>query len=93
MEGKAKEGKNSGQKKEQEKDIDVLISAFFLSNQLKYSSPATVDLVVTNYSGSRDEAIRFSKLAGCRETTVRILAPNLARAVGPEIRLWSHTWS
>ena len=58
------EGKDSERKKE--KDIAVLTFGIFLSNQLKDSSPATVDLVVTDYSRSRDEAIRLSKLAGCR---------------------------
>ena len=65
MKGKAKEGKGSeqieGQKnKEKEKDNAVLIFGFFFSNQLNDSSRATVDLVVTSYTGSRDEAIRFS---------------------------------
>ncbi len=77
-----------GQKKEKGEDIAVHIFAFFLSND---SSLATVDLVVANYSRGRDEAHQFSKLAGRRQTTLRLLAPNLARAVRPKIRLWSHT--
>ena len=79
------------QKKEKEKVIAVLISAFFLSNRLNYSCPATVYLVVANYNCGRDEALRFSELAGRRQTTFWVLAPTFARTVGSEIRLWSHT--
>ena len=66
VEGEAKEGKDSEQieGRKKEKDFAVLMSAFFLSNQLNDFSPATINLVVTNCSYSRDEALQFSKLAG-----------------------------
>ena len=77
-----------GQKKE--KDIVGHIFALFTSNQLNDSSSVTVDLVVANYSRGRDEAHQPKVVRG-HQTTRWILAPNLARAVGPEIRLWSRT--
>jgi hypothetical protein len=91
--GKAKgKGKAKAKAKGKEKDIAVRIFAFFLCIQLNDSSLATVDLVAANCSCGRDEAVGFSKLAGRRQTTLWVLASSVARAVGSEIRLWSHTW-
>ena len=49
---------------------------------------ANPNLVVPDYCCSRDEAFQFSRP---HQTALQLLAPNLAQAVRPKIRLWSHT--